>query len=230
MALSFTGLTSGFYGNPIPSTSEDTASITPTANRLIIADILSLDSSGLNAGAAPSSLTSTGLTWVKITDVSYSLAGFTTYLSRWRAMGASPSAGVVTIAFPPTGQTDIIWSIYESNGDVDTTGTNGSGAIVQSVTNTGTGTSLAVTLAAFGSADNSALGFFGTENAGSFTVGSGFTQIHALDVSLTEHKLNDTSVDATYSVSGNWAGIATEVKAATAAFDQKKASSFLSFF
>ncbi len=215
MALTFSSLTRGSFGNPIPSTSQNTASISPTANRLEVIDTVSLDTSGLNLGAPPSSITSSGLTWVNIDSQLYVVSTFNVYVSRWRAMGAAPGSGAVTINFA-TGQTDILWSVQESSSEVDTSGTNGSGAFVQTVKNTGTGTALTATLAAFGSTNNVGLAAFAADGSGTFTVGSGFTQLDNVDEALlTEYKLNDNTTDATYSTSVTWGAIASEIKAAT---------------
>jgi hypothetical protein len=115
--------------------------------------------------------------------------------------------------------------VIEFSG-IDTSGTDGSGAVVQSVTNSGTPlSSLTVTLAAFGSVDNATYGTFSTNgNVTGWTPGSGFTLIHeqanATDGPsfATEFRAdNDTSVDATQPGSGDMGGIAVEIKAASAA-------------
>ena len=107
---------------------------------------------------------------------------------------------------------------------MDTTGANGSGAIVQSVATLFTAvTSASVTLAAFGSADNATYGMFGRANNEAITQGSGFTLIHnpfgaTPNTSLmTEFRNdNDTGVDASWVTSSNCRGIAVEIKNAVA--------------
>lgn len=102
----------------------------------------------------------------------------------------------------------------------DTSGTNGSGAIVQAVGNTGSTSPATVTLSAFGASGNATFGLFGGALNNAFTVGSGFTQDQQQSSAqplrkLTEYLLgNDTSVDCTFT-DMNWGGIAVELKAST---------------
>lgn len=209
------------------NSSSTTASFTPSANKLQFLTVGSR--TGITADPNQPTVTGDGLTWVVVNSVVYD----TTSASRrrqtvFRALGASPSTGSLTIDFGGQNQTDVVWILDEASG-MDTTGTNGSGAVVQSVTNkdeTGTATSLTVTLAAFGSADNATYGSFGWDGSTSTgTQGSGFTLLKTqndtgTDISsLTEFKnTNDTSVDATFSPAvGVVGGIAIEIKAATVA-------------
>jgi hypothetical protein len=70
-------------------------------------------------------------------------------------MGATPSAGVVTIDFAAQSQAAIAWSLNEFTG-MDTTGANGAGAIVQNVqtTSAAQGTTISTDLAALENALN----------------------------------------------------------------------------
>ena len=70
------------------------------------------------------------------------------------------------------------WIVSQWSG-VETSGTNGSGAIAQTGTNAAdTVTTLATSLAAFGSAANVAYGVFGVNsNVVTVTPGAGFTEI-----------------------------------------------------
>lgn len=211
MALAVAALTSG--EDTDGGTSATTASISPSSNALVICDVVNIDSD-FSASVTPT-VSGNGLTWVEIANMTP--VGGIIRFTRFRAMGASPSSGSVTISCS-VNQTLISYSIYEITG-VDTSGANGSGAVVQTVTNNATGTSLTVTLSAFGSAGNMAIGAFCYGgDASDFTVGSGFTQIHETPTGtlFTEYKLNDTTVDATNSTSQELSGIASEIKAATA--------------
>jgi hypothetical protein len=133
-------------------------------------------------------------------------------------MGASPSTGAVTFDF--AGQTQQIggWSIAEFAG-VATSGTNGSGAVRQAVTNqANTVDNLTVTLSAFGDPSNATYGAFAQTNLTAFAVGTGFTQIHEENAGTkpmlkTEWKnSNDTTVDAsTTGTNGDWGGIGIEI-------------------
>lgn len=148
MAIAATHKTSG--QSDTDATSASTASISPTSNALVLAWVFT----GRAAGTPPApTLSGNGLTWVQVAtilDASSELR-----LTLFRAMGASPSAGAVTIDCGATTIVAWLWSIVEFTG-VDTSGTNGSGAVVQSKTGSAANaTSLTVTLdAAFSAGGN----------------------------------------------------------------------------
>lgn len=108
-----------------------TASIAPTANRLVL---LAVTSRGAGAEEIPVP-TGNGLTYVEVLSVA---SGTAIRCTVFRAMGASPSAGAVSIPFG-SAQTACVWSIVEYDG-IDTGGTNGSAAVVQSIGGSGIGT------------------------------------------------------------------------------------------
>jgi hypothetical protein len=211
MALTFTSLTHG--SDPTDSTTYNTASVTPGASRLILVLDSGRRSSGV--GAQPT-ITGCGLTWVQVGTIAF---GTTRRASISRAMG-TPSSGAITITYAATLEF-AHWQVIEVDG-MDTSGTNGSGAIVGSaVTGTDTNTSLSLTLPAFGSANNAALGFFVHAANESTAPGSGFSEIvdfnNAYDASTgfqSEYKLNSTTVDASWATSQAAWGIALEIKAA----------------
>lgn len=221
MAITGTNLTSS--SSATDGTSFSTASITPAANALILLTFLSRRGDSVEP-AVPSSVTGNGLTWVQVNSIYYD----TTSTSRrtltvFRAMGASPSAGAVSITAPAT-LTSAVWSVDQFTG-VDTSGTNGSGAVVQSVTNsTSSGTSLTVTLSSFGDANNATFGAFGNaDGLFSSTAGTGFSKLGDAADSETSSRCttewvssNDTSVDMTFSTATELGGIAIEIAAATA--------------
>lgn len=195
-----------------------TASVTPTANNLILLTVV--NRSGDSVNTKPTA-TGNGLTWVEIASVNFDIVGTSRRtVTVFRAMGASPSAGAITIDFAGVTQTDCLWSVDQFSG-TDTSGTNGSGAIVQSATVIESDGSTLVTLAAFGSADNATFGAFGDSSALVMTVGSGFTQLGRKNSTnsagiITEWRAdNDTSVDATGSAV-DAGGIGIEIKAAAA--------------
>ena len=124
-AISATDLAEGgVSGSNIKSV--PTQSIAPGANRLILAWILTTD----NQTPDVPTLSGNGLTWVLVGLTYWNPSGpyFGDNITLFRAMGASPTAGSVTISYP-SGQQSIAWSIVEFSG-VDTSGTNGSGAVV----------------------------------------------------------------------------------------------------
>jgi hypothetical protein len=224
MAVSGSNLTSG--SSAVAGTSFSTASITPTANNLVKIAVYLRNGSSINPTV--SSISGNGLTWVKVASVVLDTSGSSRRaIEVWRAMGASPSAGAVTITTTES-ETGAAWAVDQFSG-VDTSGTNGSGAIVQSVTNkdeTGATNTLTVTLAAFADANNATYGAFADDTGSdTTTAGSGFSKLGDVGDAnanvntrfTTEFKSsNDTSVDLTWSTNPQSAmgGIAVEIKAA----------------
>jgi hypothetical protein len=126
-----------------------TASVTPGANRLVL--VVVGNTHGTTANAV--TLTGNGLTYVQIGTLQFN--GVLSRLSVFRAMGAAPTAGSITITVGGAQTaTGIGWTVWEING-VDTTGTNGSGAIVQSPSATGNSTNPTAVMAAFSGIVNS---------------------------------------------------------------------------
>ena len=187
-----------------------TGLITPTANRLVLAWV------SQSAASAPASPTLDGnaLTWVEVATVVNGSRRFTLF----RAMGAVPVLGAVTITGDGSTITMCGWSISEFAG-VSTGGTNGSSALIQSVTNTASGAaSLTVTLGAFAGVGNATVGGFMHSANSSITEGSGFTilgQAAGASPNTTVGSeflaTDDTSVDASAPTTPNWSGIAAEI-------------------
>jgi len=229
MAIGITALTSGSDGTNLSAYS--TASVSPAGNALALIAVYNGNTAGTGS-VYPTSITGNGLTWVQVD--SQTIDSAYDGVSLWRAMGASPSTGVITINFAAA-QEWCEWSVVEWTG-VDTTGTNGSGAVVQSAKGGSTGTGLTVTLSAFGSANNGTYGCTGAwadyaSSVLSIAVGSGFTEQHEVNLNLgwqeslqTQSLLsNDTTCDWAYdnnidgTGSDNCGGIAAEIKEAVAA-------------
>jgi len=179
--------------NATAGTTFTTASISPGADRLVLAWV-----AGRGTTLGSPTLSGNGLTWVEVTTLTFANNG---RMSLFRAMGASPTAGSVTITFP-TSANRACWSIVEYAG-VDTSGTNGSGAVVQSATGTAAASPITVTLGAFASANNVATGGFVriSTAASAFTAGGGFTiygqdsSANALGIATEGLAANDTTVD-----------------------------------
>ena len=174
-----------------------TASITPAENKLYLLVV----ESWLNSGSVNEpTVTGAGLTWVKVNGT---LDGTNQRITLFRAMGTG-SAGALTIDH--AGQVQILcqWHLAEFSS-VITTGTNGSDAVVQSAVNndSGTDTSITVTLSAFSNVNNATYGGMFHEVGITITEGSGFTALSTNSVAhsaLSEFKdSNDTSVDWTWS-------------------------------
>ena len=216
MAITNASLTSGT--NTTDATSFTTASITPTANQLVIATVVNTA-----ATAGTPTLSGNGLTWVQIDTQLVAASGVRTTM--FRTMGASPSSGAVTIDFGADTQTGCAWAIDAFAG-IDTSGTNGSGAVVQSAKGAVDATSITVTLAAFGSTDNGAAFGMGRGRAEASTFDTGWTEIVDTTYSTPNTAIetqwradNDTTAGASWVTSGKAAGIAIEIKAAAAASD-----------
>jgi hypothetical protein len=225
VAITQAALTSGTSATN--ATSYATASISPTANRLIVVAVHSPASTAANA-AAPSGISGAGLTFVKLVDRANTAFG--TAVSLWRAMDAAPSTGALTITFANQ-QERCAWSVFEFDG-VDTGGSNGSAAVnsnTASATNAGTTASATATLAAFAGANNGAVmatGFFdATGVVKTCTPDTGWTEIH--DLGLTEagnralsietqwRADNDTTAVGTWSANGGVLTVAAELVAAS---------------
>lgn len=221
MAISITSKLNGLGSN---ATSFATASWTPSANTLYLASVTTR--TGITANPNIPTASGNGLTWVQIATILYDDSSSSRRrVTLFRAMGASPTTGALTFDEGGQTQTDGGWIIDEVTG-MDTTGTNGSGAIVQSATNVDVvgATSLTVTLGAFASANNATYGSFGYTTGGlAITIGSGFTQLadNTLGGSSTRvttewKSANDTTVDLSPDGTQQMGGIALEIKQAVA--------------
>lgn len=220
MAIAATNLTTVAGGLSV--TSYTTASTSPGANNLELLWVYSI------AATAPNipTITWNSATWTQI-DTQLDSAG-TRRLTLFRSLTASPTSGTGTIDFGVQAQLGACWSYVEYTG-IDTSGTNGAGAIVQSAKNNSAGnaTSLTVTLAAFSSASNATAAGFGIplNTAGQPAVGSGFTATGQANQSSTNTAIgsefnsgNDTTVDMNAGAASiPWTGIAVEIKQATVA-------------
>lgn len=171
MALSVASLTHGINltGNPVIGT----ASVSPGANNLELVVILSNSVIPTNL-----SLSGNGLTWVPIyTDVNQ---GSNRAVNIWRALGSSPTAGQLFIVNPSA--VSIMFDYLEVSGGVDTSGTNGSGAVRQTATTFGASpldAGLSVTLAT--SAIVGMMG--GRDNSAVLTPSAGYTALNVFDES-----------------------------------------------
>lgn len=214
MAIGVSVLTAD--GSTTDATSYTTASIAPAANALILAYVGNQDGVVTTPTASGN-----GLTYVQVVTVQGS--GGMIRGTVFRAMGASPSSGAITISFGSATQSDCRWHVLEVTG-VKTSGTNGSDAVVQSASSTSYASGgITVTLAAFADAvNNAAFGFFAhTAPASDITPGSGFTELADSGGGnlrcQSEWKLGeDTSVDATFADPFSELGLAIEVAAEVA--------------
>jgi hypothetical protein len=200
-----------------------TASVSPAGDRLILAIAQSTRNGTTCASSELSSVTGNGLTWVFVNRQCHSSAVAPTHtVEIYRSMGASPSSGAVTLDYGANAQLNAAWAIVECTG-VDTGGSNGADAVVQSaITLSEPGTAINATLAAFGSAGNATLAAFGLDDNIAATVEGSFTHLadeqvsdggndQALHVSFLAS--SDTSPSASFT-SIDVGTVAIEIKAA----------------
>jgi hypothetical protein len=199
------------------------ASVTASNDRLYVVFLSTSIASGGTAPAA-TSVSGAGLTFTEIGTpggVLYSASPGVRRMQAWRALvSAGAATGSITISLGGT-STGMDAVLLELNG-VDTSGTNGSGAVVQSATNKATGVNaLTVTLPAFASPNNRPVAFFNHRAAEATTHEAGYTELddgtHGSPPAGAECEWNPSTADATPSVS--WAtsaaaaGFAIEINA-----------------
>jgi hypothetical protein len=201
------GETSGF-----PVSTGVTASVSPGANKLIKIWI-----STFGSAATPTNVAGNGITYTHVLSTADYNNGFgPTAFHLFRGMAAAPTPGVITIT-GASGTSYINWTVEET-GDVDTTGVNGAGAIVQAVAqeNGAPTNSIGLTMAAFADAANGVICGIHTYNSAARVEGSGFAL--GFDGSgtgrpSTEYRFdNDTSPDWTFSPDTRAGAIAIEIK------------------
>jgi hypothetical protein len=130
-------------------TAQATASVTPAANKL---ELLTVVTATVGGAATPSSVTGNGLNWVLVNDATFGNVRCTVY----RSMGASPSAGALTINYG-VAQTNVLWQLAEFS-NVNTTGADGAGAVVQSAIGQANSPNVTATLGANPSPANAVSG------------------------------------------------------------------------
>lgn len=212
-----TNLTSGF--SDTDATSYNTASVSPSSNYLNLVSVTNVKSSTPDTPT----LSGNGITYEQIDTHVIDSVGTMRRSTLFRSLGSSPSSGAITIDFGGNTQTACSWVVDTVSG-VDTSGTNGSGAIVQSAKttqdNTGNTTSLTATLSSFSSANNLTYGVYGGASTTGLTAGSGFTILASAssttptsDVATEWKSTNDTTVDFSFDANDAIGVIALEIKA-----------------
>lgn len=225
MAISKTNLTSGSDStDKTAGQTYTTASITPSANKLILCAWMLADD-----GATPTvgcTLSGNGLTWDLITSANTATTEFRGSVYLFRAMGASPSTGAIAATVDGTCQS-AGWSVFELDG-VDTSGTNGSGAIVQSAKgeSVSNGTTATATLASgAGDAANRCVAAIGLSADLAVTERTNWSEIHDVSIAVPNKRLEtqwrsdafEQTASGTWGSNARWAIVAAEIKAAAAA-------------
>lgn len=204
-----------------------TEAVRPAADALVLLFVTSATVSpfGLFPPPVPNTPTVSGhgLVWIRMKTLTFG-AQNDRQLTAFRAMGAAPAQGVVTIDFGGQAQDFCAWSMFEYTG-VDTSD-GGASAVVQSATATGNGTTLTVALGpSSAAANNVAVGGIALElindPARPVTPGAGFGEIDELNpagIKATSLQTQDATpavpgVAWTWNGAENAAAIALEVKA-----------------
>ncbi len=194
-----------------------TASIAPAPNTLVTVAVLM--HRGSSTPPTPT-LSGGGMTsWTLVASVAYDGSTPTDLLTIYRAMSTAPGTGPITITSSAT-VSNCQWIVSQWSG-VDVSGTNGSGAIVQTASASGAAvTTLTAALAAFANTNDVAYGAFGVaSNTAVVAPGSGFTTIDQQPSGETtigdlfaEWALDLPAVTATWP-SKNAGAIGVEIKA-----------------
>lgn len=218
MAIAFSNL--GASANPdinnnVDQTSYVNSSWTPPASGLILVFVCSARSGGPDTPT----ISGNSLTWTQI-------AAFTWGTSRnivlFGANASGSTTGATTIDYGGNTQTFCNASFFHVT-DVDLSG-GVAAAVVQTVTNSGSGTSGTVTLAAAGNSNNRPISCFAhLANEGKTAQTSwtelddlfGSTPIRGLETQYRDDVF-DTAAAASWSSSVSWGGMAAELKATTA--------------
>lgn len=140
-------------GTTTDASSFATASVSPTANQVVLVAISNTKTSGV---AVPSTVTGNGITYAKGAE----LVVGSRAISIWWGVSSSPSAGAITFDFAAQTQTTCFWDVEQL------TGASTSNPIVQSRTGSGTNTTASLTsaLATFADAVNN-MGFYVVNHA-----------------------------------------------------------------
>ena len=208
----FTNVASGAGASS--ATQQATATVTLAANRLALLSVVSV----INVPNVP-----TVAGW---TLVASHVVGDINRVSVFRRMSASDSTQSYLIDFGGQSQFHNRWSIDQSSANVNTSGTNGSGAIVQFKRGGEVGVVQNCLLTfdtAFSSPANSTFAAFGgSVFTATPTVGSGFTELSRPGVGGSAERAlfvqfkaaPDTTADMAWSAPYDvWTGIAVEVAA-----------------
>ena len=210
------------------SSSYATASISPTADSLVLAFVNQVTATAASGSNTPT-CSGAGMTWVEVATQAYDSENpdrgrFTMF----RALDASPGSGALTFSFGGETQARASWGVIEFS-NVDTGGADGADAVVQVVQDEKLpGDSDAdlpfLTLAAFGDLDNATFGAIGVGFPDqAVTVGEGFAEQNNIAVggngSRTQSQFRPTNhvgVEWTLAGLGTESGfIAVELKNAS---------------
>jgi len=213
----------GAIHSPTDASSYAFPSITPGNNLLYVVFVNTHIGSGGTAPAA-TSVAGAGLAFTEIGTpggLLYSGGTGVRRMQAWRALSSVATTGSIAINLSGT-SIGLDAVLLEISG-MDASGTNGSGAIVQIATNQVTsGTSLTVTLPAFGSSNNRPVAFFSHRADEATTSTPGYIEldegIHRAPLTGTTCEWNavtaETTPSASWLTAADAGGFAIEVRAA----------------
>lgn len=222
-SASFTDLTHD--GSSAGTTSYTTASVTPTANNVVLFATAAHLPSG-NGPQPVSSVAGDGLTWSAVATLDYGQAVGTAQANRleiWCGIGASPSTGALTLTWS-TSPTRASWSVSQSTGAVASCTGAFTSNKASNHADVATASPLTVTMGGFASVGNATFAV-GAVDAGGQSVapGAGMTEISAFttlqEMLETEFAVGNVS-PATASYGGpsvRWGIIGLEVVSANSA-------------
>jgi hypothetical protein len=199
------------------ATSYNTATLSPPANAVLLAGF----QIGVTTGSPTAGVSGLGLTWVLVDNTTVIAGGRTTYVYRAATGGSAPTPGAVTITTGVTANA-FLWNVTQFEG-VDLTGTNGSGAIVQSFNSRPTaGTSVSVAYTSAPTAGNVCYALVGVAVAEAPAPGTGWASLGTgqtvtnLVNGFTAMQANPpvTNVLASWTTSAQANVVGVEVKAA----------------
>ena len=149
MAITRTGKTTSFSSSVLSVLT--TASITPTANALVIATLWYTRASSLAVEVPTCS--GNGLTWVLVKNLQLG-ANLDCGVATFAALGSAPSPGPVTFTFS-NAHGEFLWEIGEYTGpEISTTQPYGNVASAQTTSPATSASPLTITMGAFSSASN----------------------------------------------------------------------------
>lgn len=221
MAVTFNHLTTG--SDTSNATSFTTASVAPAATRILYVAILA----NISAGTTPiPTLSGLGLSWDLVRQAPDPSALRTLYWFRAATGGSAPTPGTLTFNFG-SALTGASWVVYEAAG-AEMSGTNGSGATLQSIEQRLTGGANTAINFAFASPLTSGSGTLAvvglnvvsspiTPGTGWATTGGTATHTAPTESIMGMHaNAGQQNVTASWASAGNTWVIAVEVKAAGA--------------
>ncbi len=195
-------------GSSTGATTQQTASFTPPQNALICVAFRY----HRFPTTAPT-VTGNNLTYAQAHANAFRVFASSNVVTLFIGMGNNPAAGPITFTFGGA-TTNLDWVVFAIKG-TDTSGSGGSGAIVQAES-AAQSNGMSITLAAFGAATNGTLGVLAINANNAVDPGEGFDEVY--DAGQTDARLfvewqtqADTGVDASFTGSAGCIGVEIKV-------------------